>query len=200
MAERTEEDGKKVEDYWKFGDAIETEIERCAAISFASHQVTELSRSGVFRSWQCAKPGSWHLAFTITTIPNCLILTGDVGDLIVERHYDMLPWCRGSCRSTGYFAEKVPNNIITTEFNWEFAEAWRQMELQNEDINAEYRCFLEDFDINDESTETELYRELSGYVDELPSFRVWTRRFLWCREAIRWFVTHHDEPVVVEPR
>lgn len=79
----------------------EKRIREISDKAFEDHEITELSRNGVFRSWRCGRPKSGVYAFYITTTPGTLIITGDIGDLIVEREYDMLPWCRGSVDSIG---------------------------------------------------------------------------------------------------
>lgn len=169
--------------------------------AFANHTITERMRCGVYRSWRCMIPSRSEYAFDITTIPGALIITGDLGEMIVSRTYDMLPWCRGSVDSTDYFAEKVSPEFSTKEFSRDKLRAWIDEELDNPDTILENRTVLEDVrDWHiDDNGEDWFYRELEDVWagDDPPNWRDWTPGFLWKRDAIRWFVTHHDEPEVV---
>lgn len=183
---------------------IELEIRRISDRSFMDHAITERMRQGVFRSWRCQKPGSWAYGFDITTIPGSLIITGDIGDLIVSREYDMLPWCRGSVDSTDYFASKVPHGIQTKEFSHQKCGTWMAHRLAEGDLTGEQIERLEElmkWEIEDNGPEY-LYRETQEFWDgDPPNWSVWCSGFLWCRDAIRWFVMNHDEPEIKrEPR
>ncbi|MCX7396203.1 MAG: hypothetical protein NT138_00825 [Planctomycetales bacterium] len=188
--------------------ASEAEIRASAANAFQNHVIEVLSRDGVYRTWRCGKPDCSIYHFVITTIPGSLIITGDLGSLIVSRQYDMLPWCRGSCDSTGYFAEKVPNEVKTTEFSYEALQEWVKEtrkeygELDDEDPDDEDRIERRDrFDelcdlCNEDMSETEAYELFSDYFDDSPNWHRHTSRFLWLREAIRWFLTNcNDDPI-----
>ncbi len=173
-------------------------IEAAAVTEFASHFITEEARNGLFRTWRCQQPGTGIMAFRITTLPECLIVTGDVGDLIVRRHgsQDMIPWCRGSIHSLGYFAEKVPNNITITEFDTDVLNEWAREELadRGDDLDIDSREMLEELADACEITEQEAFERMCEYVDwEFPNLRRYSVRFLWCREAIRWFVNNVKE-------
>lgn len=193
-------------------EQLEESVRKRLGKRFEKFEIKELSRNGVYRSWFCSEPGTWDCSFTITTIPGYLFVTGDLGDLVVARCYDMLPWCRGSVHSTHYFSEKVSSQMETTEFSHEVLREWIDEELK------EIRARKEDGEeISDDDEIIELLTEAteSGIEDEgeayfrhkfsevydggdPPSWDMWKHRFLTCREAVRWFVTHHDEPVVVE--
>jgi hypothetical protein len=90
-----------------------------ASRSFAEHVVTQRLNDGMFRSWRCQKLGSWIHGFNITTTPGHLIVTGDIGDLIVTRTADMIAWAREAIHDPGYFAEKVPSSIPTREWSYD---------------------------------------------------------------------------------
>jgi len=171
--------------------------------AFADHAITERCRQGVFRSWRCKRTKSWVYGFDITTTPGFIFITGDIGDLIVEREYDMLPWCRSACESIDYFAKKVPHAIPTTQFDEAKVLEWVAEELKNEELSDEDRELLEDAAEGglDELGESEVYAILQPvWQDDPPSWREWTSNFLWCRDAIRWFVNHIDEPEVLQPK
>lgn len=184
----------------------EKEVRHFSDWGFADHVITERSRQGVFRSWKCAKPNSWTYGFYITTIPGTIIVTGDIGDLIVQRVYDMLPFSRRSCGDTGYFASKVPHAIPTKEFSRDLAKEWIIEQLKDEEdlLTPENRTLLKSVfktgmidDCGPERLYEELYPIWQG--NDPPSWNDYTNNFLWCRDAIRWFVTHHDEPEIECP-
>lgn len=193
-------------------DKLEEAVRKQMTRRFKPFKITELLRSGIYRSWFCADPESWDCSFTVTTIPGHLIVTGDLGDLIVARCYDMLPWCRGSCESTGYFAEKVPHGYETEEFSPLVLEEWIKYEIreirqsQKEEKDPTYRAsemekLNETLDAGlDEDGEGYFRRELEDVYDgsDAPSWSIWTHRFLVLREAVRWFVRNHSEPVIIQ--
>lgn len=178
---------------------LEEQIRQHADKAFLDHEITLRSKNGLYRSWRCCRPGSWTYGFDITTIPGSLFITGDIGDLIVSRTDDMVQWCRGSTGSTSYFAEKVPHGFVTREFKWEVFREWcEEWKKDNaEDDNFAEKCeVLEEVlgregSIGEEGLYQELWNEFA--FDEPPSWRCWTPRFLWCREAIRWFCLNVKE-------
>lgn len=173
----------------------EADIRRNSDKAFKNHVVTELSRNGVFRSWRCAEPGTGIFAFTITTIPGHLIITGDLGCLVLKRVYDMLPWCRGSCDSTEYFAEKVVKGQAIEKFSTDVLNEWVAEMLEDEDVSVEGKRTLREALGTDEGPAEKWYerfREVWQNGDP-PNWEMYTNRFLWCRDAIRWFVMNHTE-------
>lgn len=175
---------------------IEDRIREQAARSFANHVVTEQSRHGVYRSWRCHRLDSSTYWFGITTIPGYLIVVGDIGDLIVARCYDMLPWCRGAINSTEYFAEKVVRSIPTRVFSLEVFEQWyHELMADPETSDTNRKIATEVFEHRHDKESYELYEECRTiWIDDPPNWTNWHTNFLWCREAIRWFLQHHDEP------
>lgn len=178
---------------------IEKQIRELSDKAFANHTITERVRAGVFRSWRCQKPGTRAYLFDITTIPGSLIITGDVGDLIVTRTYDMLPWCRGSVDDTRYFAEKVPQGFVKREFSLQSFEQWAHGVLKSPDTTDDERKSVNEALIcrHDAGSESLYEQTRDVWIDDPPDWTDWTPGLIWCRDAIRWFVTHHSEPEVV---
>lgn len=187
-------------------------IRAAAEREFAKHQITELSRNGVFRTWKCATPGTWAHGFLITTIPGSLIVTGDLGELIVSRTYDMLPWARRAVRDLHYFASKTSQNFKTREFSHDAFEDWkadtlselRKNAYDNPGTEAEthydrFRESYEDFEAENYGHD-ELLREFQGWYDDPPDWCCYSSAFLWIVEAVRWFVENHSEPEVQQPQ
>lgn len=181
------------------------EIRTLAESAFKYHELTLEFGVGLFRHWRCAEPGTVVYAFNITTFPGRIVVTGDIGDLIVERVRDMIPWCRGSIDSISYFAEKVPHSIVKRVYDPDSACEWVEDELgrldesdeyhepgskwaeQNKKYREELRAALDHVD--DEHEFIERCRDLS-YPDWWDGFCVntWNSNFLWCREAIKKFL------------
>ncbi len=165
--------------------------------AFARHTITQRLNDGMFRSWRCMTQGSWAYGFDITTIPGSLILTGDLGTLVVSREVDMIPWCRGSVDSTSYFAEKVASEIATKEFNRDKLRAWIDERLNDDELKLKDRTTLEDIrDWQlDDNGEDWFYRELEDVWagEDPPNWRDWKPQFLWQRDAVRWFVNNLDK-------
>lgn len=197
-------------------DGIEAEVRRLTDREFKDHVITEMARDGVVRCWRCAKPGTGNMSFQITTVPGALFIRGDIGDLMVERAYDMLPFCRRSCDSISYFAEKVPHAIPTKEYSPEKTEAWIREQIANlkgadwEDHSRDEKSRNRYLDVlvdalddleSEEHGEQHMYSVTSEVWqgDDPPDFLDWNRNFLICRDAIRWFAMNHDEPAIPAP-
>ena len=98
-------------------------IEQAAANAFKNHQITlkYSSPDGEFRQYHCTEPNNSAYWFDLTVWPGTLVMTGDLGDLIVERSHNMITWCANSINSIDYFAEKVSREIETEEYDPEVA-------------------------------------------------------------------------------
>lgn len=182
------------------------QIDQLAADAFKHHVATRVHGVGLYRSWRCSRDGTGIYAFSVTTVPGRLIVSGDIGFLAVERTEDMIPWCRGSIESIAYFAEKVPPCIHTREFDGDVAIEWLQEQLADEDAEwlPTQRTTLQTalaWVESGECGEESLLRELhdADVIDESPDFANWTRNFLWCRAALRWLLERIPEPVEAVP-
>lgn len=96
---------------------------------FRDHVIEVKHMDGLYRRWRCGKPQSSTYYFDVITWPGWIAVTGDVGELMVSRVSDMLPWVRRSIGSISYFAEKVPNAIETKEYSPDKAEKLLQDEI-----------------------------------------------------------------------
>jgi len=183
---------------------IETDVRKSTDEYFKNHSIVELSRDRGFGSWRCSKNGSSHFSFTITVIPGSLILTGDIGNLIVTRHNtQMIPWCKGSVDDTAYFAEKTGQEFTGLEFSICEYRKWLVEQVaenttscsERNDIAQHYQELLDDG--VDFCTELEAYESLHAeheYDHEVGLFwQDWNRQFLVKRDAIRWFVMNYVE-------
>lgn len=188
------------------------QIRDLAREAFRDHQITKNVSQGLYRHWRCARPGSRMYCFNVITEPGRLIVTGDIGVLILCREKDMLPWLRGSIDSTDYLSSKA--QTPTHAWSSEVALAW--VEFRIEELKTEIREEAEDCpDSNWGKKLTamlgkyELLREEvssgehafaqalydSGVIDggDFPRLETFTSGFLWCREALRWFLANVQE-------
>ncbi len=190
--------------------ALIDQIHEIATGAFKDHVIQEQSRNGVYRSWRCGRVGTSVYHFVITTIPGSLIITGDLGSMIVTRAYDMLPWCRRSIDSIEYFAEKVDSGFKKREFSrdkfleWldEEEKEFRESHADDDDEDESESETLDLIDalrhLSDEYDASQAYQESMDLWEgnDPPNLEVYTSRFLWLREAIAWFVNNHDEPAL----
>ncbi len=185
---------------------IEAEVHEWAVKAFKDHVITVEHEHGLYRHYRCAQPGTVNLHFHIVTFPGRLIVCGDIGDMAWERCPDMLEWAKGSLHSTSYFAEKVWRCIETEEFSKEVAQA---------EVERQYQDAIGDMDGDDspdavtrlaalEQERDELlvaadddehafisdYYASDWYGGDFPNCKAFTREFLRCREAVRWFLAN----------
>lgn len=193
--------------------ALVSEVAGYAKKAFAEHRVTCLwhgipQRSGELihaGSWLCGKPDSLAYHFTIVSVPGRLMVFGDLGSLALERTYDMLAWARGSIESMEYFAEKVVREMKTKVFDPAMVRAYVH-EVDQDILEGEHEYddkttkawltglrqeLLAAAEEGGEGKVYAVYAESDLYDGDMPCFENWDRGFLWCREAIKWFLNNH---------
>lgn len=175
--------------------------------------MTVISDNGVNRCLRfAAEKDGWHLHFVITTWPNYLCVSGDMGCFVFTRLYDMFEFFRSSSGKLSinpqYWAEKVEAqdrrtggideydaNIFRAALrarfdNWDFAskaekkECWKEIEQQVLSAENEYEAFSNASNFK--------YGEF-----DFPDFyesrlRKYTYHFLWCCFAIAWAIKQYD--------
>lgn len=166
-------------------------VAEMAARAFAEHEIECTLDRGLHRSWKCCAKLRSMYWFVVTTIPGSLIVTGDVGELIVQRVPDMLPWCKNARNDIDYFAQKVPHCIKTREYDPDVAKRWLDDCFSDETIEIDYEDRLELYEQADYGADC-FYRAIaeSGINDgcDPPDATNWNGNFLWCREAVNWLV------------
>jgi hypothetical protein len=184
-------------------DDHEAMIAENAAKAFAEHAVTVEREDGLYRHYRCARPGTGNYAFHVVTFPGRLIVCGDIGDMAWERCPDMIEWAADAVESIGYFAEKVWRSIEVRE--WCEAVARAVVEEEHADRvrdldegESEAREKLDE--VRDELLAAidsgehafvDAYYQSDWYDGDFPNLRGFTSEFLWCREAVRWFLKWH---------
>jgi hypothetical protein len=180
----------------------------------AEHIVHEVYRNGLHGHWRCAKPNTGIYSFCVTTWPGYLAYTGDMGDYVFSRTYDMLTWMSDACRAPAYASEKCVaanhngiyqycDEIFQEQLDQRLAELeeWsastgKQVPPDTLDAINEVRGAASD---GEHFALHAMY--MSGLWDEIPSCRTFTFHFLWCLHAIDWFCQKlTDGDIVMESK
>lgn len=171
--------------------------QRAAKRDFHGHVLRCDLNQGLYRCWRGGQPDSSFYHFYITTKPGTLIVTGDIGDLVLERTDDMLAWSRSAINSISYFAEKVVRPMATREYDPDVAEAWYYETVRDRDYyDYEHRRKLKEIvrdelghDFNDQhAVEAAIYESEIAEGEDWPKLNNYTWNFLWCREAVKWLL------------
>ena len=160
--------------------------------TFDKHVITQDLNQGVFRSWHCARPQASAYWFRVTTWPGHFAITGDVGDFVWCREHDMLPWVRSAIGSVSYFAEKVVAGDTKEYDATVFAEKISGMlspTSYGDGENDTIQKFLETTDFTDQHGASQAYYDSDLYQGDFPSTQNYCHDFLWCREALKWWLT-----------
>jgi hypothetical protein len=192
----------------RYSQRLEDEVRKRVPNDLKDHQITQLLDSGPYRHWRCRKPGTIVLGFDVITWPGFICITGDMGEFLFSRTYDMLEFCRRSCKSYGYMHEKLQAVDVRTgaeEFRREaFEDALRDRlrgELENykegfvsrEDVEvvrdkiAEVREASEYGMGGERESIQAMYESELWDSGDLPSCQSFTFHFMWILHAIQWF-------------
>lgn len=180
-----------------------------AKAAFAKHECQQILDAGDFRAWKCADPETCIHAYTVYAVPGRLILCGDLGAMMFERTFDMVPWIRRNLHATQYIASKVPSEIKRTQFSAEVAQQWIDTEraeiaatedgdlaFDREEKNAALDRLEE---VLEEGCEHDFWteaRDCSAVLwDEWPSFEDYTPSFYWALRCLEWWLNAIAQPV-----
>lgn len=187
-------------------------IDESMTRALANHTVEVMLEQGVYRHYYCAQPGTGNMSFSVFTLPGRLIVSGDIGDLCVERVYDMFTWAWTSVRDVSYFEEKAWRCIKTKDFDRQVAHdalkwiydchvdgATPEERRKHDEISRDLMRLLDD-----EHELRQAYYESDWFDGDPPSFDDYTHEFLRCRFALRWFFKWCDKnrpniPLVAAP-
>lgn len=150
------------------------------------------------RGWYCTRSeGGSMYAFRVTLLPQHVIVTGDLGALVIQHADDGDPidWLRRAVDSTNYLASKVVAGRAKRPSIDAFVE-WAQGEIGNCDtisrlttLQTAVRCA--------KSGEYELIELLrmtqDAWVDDPPRCEEYDPEFLWIRDALRKFLVLLDK-------
>ena len=182
-----------------------------------NHELTIVKNDGVSRHLKFANPNDCNQSFNITTSPNYLVITGDMGSLVFSRLYDMFNFFRNDDLKINpdYWAEKIRTTTYEAQiasyskFDLEQAKKNAQEYLNtyledNDDLSEEDRAsLLEDFELEilrsgDEYEIVEAIRNFNFKGFEFDEFywdgcRVYTYSYIWLCYAIVWGIKKFDE-------
>ena len=182
-----------------------------------NHELTIHQNNGVYRHLTFANPNDCDKYFNITTFPDYLIITGDMGALVFSRLHNMFDFFRSDDLriNPDYWAEKIQSTSWDariesySEFDLEQAKKNAQEDLNtyleyNDYLLEEDRAsLLEDFEweilrSEDEYEIVEAIRNFNfkGFkFDEfhLDGCRVYTYSYIWLCYAIVWGIKKFDE-------
>jgi len=167
-------------------------IEQLAAESFRDHVIRPIHEAGVFRHYDCRKSGGGSIYhFRVTTFPGTLVVTGDIGELMLQRMTDMFEWAPRAIHSIDYFSSKVVAGKVRG-YDADLVREELQEILADCPYSAKAAELLRSIDpIDQYRTLVEIYD--SGLFDDMPSFDAWDSNYLWCREALKWFFAQRGQ-------
>ena len=182
-----------------------------------NHELTIHQNNGVYRHLTFANPNDCDKYFNITTFPNHLVITGDMGTLVFSRLYDMFNFFRSDDLriNPDYWSEKIQSTTHEAQiasyskFDLEQAKKNAQEYLNtyledNDDLSEEDRTLLlEDFELEilRSEDEYEIVEAISNFNFkdfEFDEFRmddcsVYTYSYIWLCYAIVWGIKKFDE-------
>lgn len=196
-------------------DKKQREVEARFAKDVADHKMTILSENGVNRCIRFVESkGSFNMYFTITTWPQYLCISGDMGCFVFTRLHDMFEFFRSPSEkltiNPQYWAEKCDAQDRRTggidEYDAEELKSaikYRFDEHEFSSKSAKTACWKEiERDIL--CAETEYEAHSFGHRFESNGFRLtnfwehklrsYTYHFLWCCYAIAWAIKQYDAP------
>lgn len=182
-----------------------------------NHELTIHQNNGVYRHLSFKKPDSYHRYFNITTFPNFLVITGDMGALVFFRvNDDMFNFFRSDDLKINpdYWAEKIQStswrakDASYLEFDVDKIKEYAKDYLNdflNDNMLSEWdkEELLEKFDrrIISSEDEYELIEAIRNFdfngfnfVDFWESdYREFTGHYIWLCYAIVWGIKKFDE-------
>lgn len=179
----------------------------------AEHQMTILHDEGLYRSVRFAKPDTGQYAYTLTTWPGHLCISGDMGATVFSRLSDMFEFFRARTINAPYWAEKVVAGQQIQAYSEDVfrasvldhakdvADIFETDRAKTEFLDAVKRDILSSHDLGDERIARDLLDEFewnnTRFTDTWEwDFTAYTYRFLWQLHAIRtgvqeyWEATH----------
>ena len=163
-------------------------VRESAERNFAGHQLETIHESGLFRHYRCGSPHRNAYAFWVTTIPGYLFLTGDLGETVLRREADMLPWLARAIDDPHYLAGKVAPEINTKEFDEERAKRWVREFAEEcpDELSAEQaEELMGQIEEKGEGAIGDIMCALGDY--DPPSCRKLSATFWWHYECLKWF-------------
>lgn len=185
----------------------------------ANHKLHIVNDSGIYRNLILSS-GCIECRFEITTWPNHLCISGDMGCYVFSRCEDMFQFFRRTelIIKPGYWSEKVEaecrmRGVKEFDITQVYERLDYYLERFKEDLNAaneeEAEAIAEateavtDFKTNCEDSEWDAVSRINNwYADEAGGmdlddfwdgeFETFTYRYIWCCYAIVWAIQQYD--------
>ena len=181
-----------------------------------NHELTIHQNNGVYRHLAFRNPNDCDKYFNITTFPNHLVITGDMGALVFSRLHDMFNFFRSDDLriNPGYWAEKIQSASYQgkiesySEFDTDEVKRFAQEYLddfleQNMLSELDKEELLEEFDSEilhseDEYEIVEAIRNFDCHGFDFEEFwegyyRKYRYHYIWLCYAIVWGIKKFDE-------
>ena len=181
-----------------------------------NHELTIHRNNGVYRHLTFVNPNDCDKYFNITTFPNYLVITGDMGALVFSRLHDMFNFFRSNDLkiNPGYWAEKIQSASYQgkiesySEFDTDEVKRFAQEYLddfleQNMLSELDKEELLEEFDSEilhseDEYEIVEAIRNFDCHGFDFEEFwegyyRKYRYHYIWLCYAIVWGIKKFDE-------
>jgi hypothetical protein len=168
---------------------------------FDEHQITREH----YGQWYCGKPGTGIFHFRVVMVPGSIILTGDLGEMILNVYsHRPLRWARGArFRPTEpyYPMSKLSHSCRAEEFLPDEATAYLMERIQEARVDGDRkqvkryikmtRAWKEVDKFDHREAEREWYQLCydHGY-DDPPGFRDHTINAYFRFQALCWFMSH----------
>lgn len=181
-----------------------------------NHELTIHKNNGVYRHLTFANPDDCDKYFNITTFPNYLVITGDMGSLVFARLHDMFNFFRSDDLriNPNYWAEKIQSaswdariesySEFDTDKVKENAKIYLNKYIQDNNLSEDDKeDLLEEFKSEilyseDEYEIVEAIRNFSFKDFKFDEFhwdgcRVYTYSYIWLCYAIVWSIKKFDD-------
>jgi len=183
--------------------------------TICEHHLTIVHDDGLHRHLRCARPQSSDRYFNITTWPDFLCISGDMGCYVFQRVEDMFKFFRNEelAINPGYWQEKLQSgpSIAPDEISKEWVEDKFRLEIKEwfDDVTEDWS--EEDKAEAWEEVESEVLSEADNEwraINAAMEFRFndeelfqdfwevdckqWKTHYLWCCYAIVWAIQQYD--------
>ncbi len=177
----------------------------------ANHKMTVRHNSGIYRNLVFSDGDNYLYRFEITTWPNYLAITGDVGTFVFARMNDMFSFFRGQQINPDYWAEKLTaastykgyqsfdfellKEAVTNEFNgWSFDNEEDRQKSWESIVDEWDGLFAKIYDGDKSYAINEVLswkcsvsgKRFNRFLEQ--KFEGYTHQFLWCCYAIQWAI------------
>lgn len=170
---------------------------------FEKHEITTVAETERVQVYRCAAPDTIIHLFYVSIIPGAIVVSGDIGDMVIDRASGGLGWLRGAVNSMDYFLSKG-SKIRETEFMPGDALKVFEEDDDSRDADGELtrwgkrqlRWKEEWLDRSrfEEDDPGRLWAQLAYEItddSEFPRCLDYDYETLWCYEALRWFAARY---------